>query len=58
MPIFKPCKIIDPITGDERILSAEEQEDMLEKGIILDVPCQPIESVNHPEDPQNNQNNV
>ena len=36
--MFKPKKIIDPATGKERFVSAEEQELMLEKGILFDVP--------------------
>lgn len=33
--IFKKLEVIDPLTGKKRILSAEEQERMLEKGILL-----------------------
>lgn len=35
-PIFKPKKVIDPLTGEERILTPEEQEELLEKGIFID----------------------
>lgn len=38
MALFKPRKIIDPFTGKERIVSPEEQEMMLMKGIIFSVP--------------------
>jgi len=38
MELFTPKKIIDPITGKERIVSSEEQELMLEKGILFDIP--------------------
>lgn len=33
--LFKPIEIIDSLTGQKRILSAEEQEEMLEKGIWI-----------------------
>lgn len=39
MTIFKPIKIRDPKTGEERILTPEEQEELLEKGVIIDVPA-------------------
>lgn len=32
---FNPIKIIDPLTGKERIATEEEQEEMLEKGILI-----------------------
>lgn len=38
MAIFKPIKIIDPFTGKERIVSPEEQEMMLMKGILFNLP--------------------
>ncbi|MFC1721439.1 hypothetical protein ACFL0Z_00815 [Patescibacteria group bacterium] len=33
--IFKPVKMKDPLTGKERVVTPEEQEAMLEKGIFL-----------------------
>jgi len=36
MSLFKSIKIQDPKTGEIRILSPEEQEAMLEKGIMID----------------------
>lgn len=33
--IFNPIKIIDPLTGKERVVKEEEQEEMLEKGILI-----------------------
>lgn len=36
MTIFKPIKVIDPFTGKKRVLSPEEQELMLEKGMLID----------------------
>lgn len=33
--IFKPIKIIDRLTGKERVVTEEEQEEMLEKGILI-----------------------
>jgi hypothetical protein len=44
MGIFKPIKIIDPLTGEERSITPEEQEEMLEKGIFLDVQIQSDEN--------------
>jgi hypothetical protein len=44
MGIFKARKIIDPRTGKERVISPEEQEVLLEKGIILDFSLPPNES--------------
>ena len=35
-PIFEPKKIIDPLTGKEKILTPKEQEELLEKGIFID----------------------
>jgi hypothetical protein len=32
---FKPLEVIDPITGQKKILSVKEQEELLEKGICL-----------------------
>lgn len=34
--IFKPKKVKDPLTGKERVLSPEEQEELLEKGVFID----------------------
>lgn len=39
---FKPRKIIDPRTKKERIISPQEQEEMLAKGVIFDAPIKPI----------------
>lgn len=36
--MFSPKKIIDPRTKKARIVSPEEQELLLEKGILFDVP--------------------
>ncbi len=36
MAIFKPRKIIDPLTGKERIVSPEEQEALLLRGVLFD----------------------
>lgn len=33
--IFKQLKVIDPLTGRQRVLSSEEQELMLGKGLLL-----------------------
>lgn len=33
--VFQPLKVIDPLTGKEIVLSPEEQEEMLERGIML-----------------------
>jgi hypothetical protein len=33
--IFVPLTITDPLTGQVRVLSPEEQEAMLEQGILL-----------------------
>jgi len=33
--IFEPLEIIDPLTGQKRVLSPEEQEELLEAGIII-----------------------
>ena len=33
--IFHPIKIIDPLTGEERVVTEEEQEEMLEKGMVI-----------------------
>lgn len=41
MTFFKPIIITDPNTGKKRKLSPEEQLEMLEKGILLDVPIEP-----------------
>ena len=38
MGIFKPRKIVDPRTGKIRIISPEEQAEMLDKGILFDIP--------------------
>lgn len=38
MAIFKPQRIIDPRTGEERIVSPEEQELMLMKGAFFNFP--------------------
>lgn len=38
MALFKPRKIIDPFTGEERIVSPEEQEMMLMKGVLFNIP--------------------
>jgi hypothetical protein len=38
MSIFKPIKIKDPITGKEVVVSEEQQEEMLERGVFFDVP--------------------
>lgn len=35
---FKPIRIINPRTGKPRIVSAEEQEMMLVRGILFDTP--------------------
>lgn len=40
MAIFKPVKIIDLLTGKERVVSPEEQEEMLDKGIFFDISVQ------------------
>ena len=32
---FKPIEIIDPLTKQRRIVSVEEQEEMLEKGVLV-----------------------
>ncbi len=37
---FKPKKIIDPYTGKSRIVTSEEQIEMMEKGILFDVPSE------------------
>lgn len=44
MSFFQPRKIKDPVTGKERIVSPEEQLEMLEKGILFDVPSEPFDS--------------
>ena len=41
---FKPVKYTDPRTKKVRIISGEEQEQMLEKGILLDIPLEPDDS--------------
>jgi hypothetical protein len=33
--LFSPIEVIDPITGEKRTLSSEEQEILLESGVIL-----------------------
>ena len=33
--IFKRLKVIDPLTGKKRTLSPQEQELMLQKGILI-----------------------
>lgn len=33
--IFHPIKTIDPLTGKERVVTGEEQEEMLEKGMLI-----------------------
>lgn len=33
---FRPRKIIDPKTGQERVVSVEEQMEMLKKGVLFD----------------------
>jgi len=33
--LFRPMKTIDPLTGKEKIVSGEEQEEMLERGILV-----------------------
>lgn len=33
--IFTPIKIIDPLTGKERVVKEEEQGEMLERGILI-----------------------
>lgn len=38
MAIFQPQRIIDPRTGKERIVSPEEQELMLMKGVFFKYP--------------------
>lgn len=40
MSIFKPRKIKDPRTSEQRIVSPEEQELMLQKGVIFDLPSE------------------
>lgn len=39
---FPPRKIINPKTGQERIISSEEQEQMLESGIFFSQPSKPV----------------
>ncbi len=43
MSFFRPRKIKDPISGEERIVSPEEQMEMLEKGIVFDVPSEVVD---------------
>ena len=35
LSFFKPIRIIDPLTGKEKIVDENEQEEMLEKGILI-----------------------
>ncbi len=32
---FKPIEVTDPITGEKKILTPEEVEELLEKGVFL-----------------------
>ena len=32
--LFRPVEITDPLTGKKRVISAEEQEELLEKGVF------------------------
>lgn len=50
MAIFKPQKIRDPRTGEERIVSPEEQELMLMKGAFFIFPIVENKSENKPEE--------
>lgn len=52
MAIFKARKIKDPHTGQERILTPEEQELLLQKGVLLDLPTEEMEP------PQKDKDNV
>jgi len=38
MNSIKSVKVKDPRTGQYRIISFEEQQEMLQKGIFLDIP--------------------
>ena len=40
--LFKPRKIVDPRTGKERIISVQEQEELLKKGILFDIPSSEV----------------
>jgi len=36
--VFEPVEAVDPLTGEKRLLSAKEQEEMLERGILVSNP--------------------
>lgn len=47
MSLFKPIKIKDPQTGEERIVSSEEQESLLERGVFIDLPTESADENSH-----------
>jgi len=36
--MFSPITVIDPVSKEERIITPEEQENLLEKGVVLSTP--------------------
>lgn len=46
MALFKKKTIRDPQTGNILVITPEDQLDMLEHGILLDVPSEPSDDEN------------